>query len=250
MHTQVLFFRGLHRQAEEAGRALLLTLAPQSCVGCGRPGLEEPLCAVCRAGVQAVPLCRHCASETTQFGADVCATCRGRKVGFDRIIALGKYDGTLRHMCLSIKSREGAWLVKWLVRLLLEARGDQLRATGASAVVPVPAHWSRRWRRGYDQAEAIADELAKGLGLPCTRLLVRARPTPRLQQLSRARRRLELRGAFRPRLERVSCPRSILLVDDILTTGATCRAAVATLRKMGMRQVSAVVLARAAKLHP
>ena len=111
--------------------------------------------------------------------------------------------------------------------------------------MPVPLHWRRRLERGYNQAEALADALARRLGLRSARPLRRVKATAILAGAGRTERLERLRGAFRARRARPLDGRTVLLVDDILTTGATCGSAARALKKAGAARVVAVVVARA-----
>jgi ComF family protein len=120
-----------------------------------------------------------------------------------------------------------------------------LRAAQPDLVVPVPLHWRRRWQRGYNQSAALAHGLASGLRLPCRpRALRRIRSTPMQTQQTPAARRHNLRGAFRamPAVKDYS----VLLVDDVLTTGSTVSEASRALLQAGARCVTVAVVARAA----
>jgi ComF family protein len=119
-----------------------------------------------------------------------------------------------------------------------------LTAHRPEVVVPVPLHWLRRWGRGYNQSEAVARALADRLGLPCRTWLVRTRPTPTQRAQSAAARWENVRGAFRARRGAALQGTRVLLVDDVLTTGATGDAAATALRQAGAAQVVLAVLAR------
>jgi ComF family protein len=109
--------------------------------------------------------------------------------------------------------------------------------------VPVPLHWSRRLRRGYNQAEILARGLARRHGLPLVRGLRRLRATPP-QQGDPALRRQNVQHAFAVRAPRAVAGRRLLLVDDVFTTGATLNACARTLREAGAAAVGALTLAR------
>ena len=168
-------------------------------------------------------------------------------MGFDAAFTLGRYEGAIRDACLQLKKRNGAWLAHWLSELLFERHGDQLRATGAAAVVPLPLYWFRRWRRGFNQAEILAEGLAARLRLPVRHSLRRTTNTPKLASLSRTERASVMRSAFTARREGQWNGRTVLLVDDIMTTGATCGAAARALKQAGAKRVVVVVVARAEK---
>jgi ComF family protein len=160
---------------------------------------------------------------------------------------MGSYDGELRDLCLRLKHERNAWLAMWLSELFVEARRDVFCALPADTlVVPVPLHWWRQWERGYNQAEALAEGVAKQLKLPIRRLLKRVTGTRKLADLGVTARGELMRGAFRARARASSriSGRTVLLVDDVLTTGATCGAAARALKQAGASRVVVSVIAR------
>jgi ComF family protein len=171
-------------------------------------------------------------------------------MGVRQVIALGEYAGDLRRLCLQLKQRHHAWLSGWLMDLVWQVRGAELEAAGIEALAPIPLHWRRRWSRGYDQAEELAGALARRMGVPMIRALRRRKATPHLVGLSASERRLVLRTGFDAQSRRGGLPRSVWLVDDILTTGATCRAAAACLRGHGVKEVGVIVIAKAGTRIP
>ena len=243
--------------AARAMRAIDDLIVPWSCCVCGTddPRREEraPFCADCRAELldgagQACPRCGMSVGPYARVD-DGCAECRGRSLGFDAAIALAPYQGPIRALCLRLKHKPDAWIAPWLVDLLMEER-PALRAEARAAeaiVVPVPLHWWRLWERGYNQSDELAYRLAARLGLRTSCALRRIRPARKLAGLGRAERARLLQGAFlvRPGLARFVKGRTVFLVDDVLTTGATCGAAARALKKAGARRVVSVVIARA-----
>ena len=218
-------------------------------------GVNGPLCEACRedlmersaAGRESV--CPRCALKAGPF-ADLrggCAACRNRALGFDAAVALGAYEGELRELCLRLKHEQNAWLAPCLSELLVEARRDAFSALCFDQVliVPVPLHWWRYWRRGYNQAEALAEGLAKQLKLPIRRSLKRIVGTRQLAGLSRSARGDVVHSVFRVRARSKMAGRTVLLVDDVLTTGVTtCGAAARALKKAGAARVVVAVIAR------
>jgi ComF family protein len=176
-----------------------------------------------------------------------CSECRGHPLGFDRAIALGPYQGPLRSLCLSLKHEQNAWIARWLGELVVEARLDELRAEAnpGAWVVPVPLHWRRRLKRGYNQAEGLAIGVGRALSLPVKPVLRRVVPTPKLALMGRTERARVMKQAFRARSVRALKGRTILLVDDILTSGATSGAAARALKRAGASRVVVIVVARA-----
>jgi ComF family protein len=244
----------IKRSLRSLGHALDALVFPWSCSLCGVEGLNEPFCQTCReelleqSASAAASACPRCALRTGPF-ADLrggCAACRGRSMGFDAVLALGPYDGAIRDLCLRLKHETNAWLAPWLSDLLVESRRDALDRLSSDAwVVPLPLHWWRQWRRGYNQADALARGLARRLDLPVHRPLRRAVATRRLADLGLTERNQVMHGAFCARSRPKLTDRTVLLVDDVLTTGATCGDAARALKRAGAAQVIAIVIARA-----
>jgi ComF family protein len=177
---------------------------------------------------------------------DGCTHCRGVHFGFDRVLRLGPYDGLLRELILRLKHHAGEGLAEALAELWATHAAAALRATAAEVVVPVPLHWWRRLARGYNQSEALARILASRLNLPCrARWVRRVRPTPRLRHdSSLAMRREIVRGAFAARRHPALKGKTILLVDDVMTTGSTASEVATELKSAGAARVLVAVLAR------
>lgn len=167
---------------------------------------------------------------------------------FDTALPLGDYDGLLREAVLKTKRLAHESLSLALGRLLAQRRCGELAKTCPSVIVPVPMHWWRKLRRGVNSPEIVAGCLARHLKVPVVRqAVVRRRNTlPQKDLLPRERFR-NMRGAFRiGRRNRVVWKDShVLLVDDILTTGATCSEVARLLKQAGAKRVSVAILAKA-----
>jgi predicted amidophosphoribosyltransferase len=143
-----------------------------------------------------------------------------------------------------MKHTSGEGIAEVLGNLWAEHAGPQLRALGAGVVIPVPLHWWRRLARGYNQSETLARSLATALHLPChPRWLRRVRATPKQTQQTPAGRWDNVRGSFRARPRAALRGVSVLLVDDVLTTGGTASEAARALRAAGAARVVVAVLA-------
>ncbi len=112
-------------------------------------------------------------------------------------------------------------------------------------IVPVPSHWRRRLWRGFDQAAVLARELARHTGIPTAQALRRTRHTDPQAGLTRRQRRLNIRGCFQTIAPDKIQGRRVLLIDDVLTTGATANAAAEALKAAGAAHVGVFTLARA-----
>jgi ComF family protein len=228
-----------------------LLLAPQ-CAACQevleRP-LSSPVCPACWRAVPAItpPWCVRCGDALPSWRASLplCPRCRRRGSGFLIARSAGRYDGSLRLIVHAFKYDGRRALAAPLAALMRTAGADLL--AGADAVIPVPLHPWRAVRRGFNQA----DDLARHLGPPVWRVLRRRRAGPAQAGLPAAQRHGNVRAAFalnplalavRPARLR---NRSVVLVDDVMTTGATLEACGRLLAGAGVRSVAALTVARA-----
>jgi len=235
------------------GRAVNL-LFPPRCVYCDaqiEDYLAGPLlCGPCLATLDAsdTPRCRRCAMSVpagTQ-SAESCARCRGAKLPFEAVLVLGQYADDLRAAVLRSKRSNEEPLAAALGELLGRHVGQSSAATDADVVVPVPLHWIRRMARGTNSAESLAARVAAALELPAAgKLLARTRNTPPQSGLAPGERWRNVRGAFHVRSGYDVGGVRVLLVDDVLTTGATCAEAARVLKKAGAASVAVAVVARA-----
>jgi ComF family protein len=204
------------------------------------------------------PTCRKCGAPVPKLrsGETVqqvlpkkdagCYRCRGHKLWFDETIAAGLYTGRLRELLLHMKQAEGDSLSLAVGRLMCGECGERLKSAEADVVVPIPSHWRRRLAQGTNSAAVMAEVFAEYLRLPLAPALLRRRRHTRRQfDLTPPQRWENVRHAFTVRGGYHLNEARVLLVDDILTTGATCSEAARALRKAGAVQVTVVVAARA-----
>jgi ComF family protein len=236
----------------ELTRGLIQLLYPGSCVVCGQP-LPPDLdhfCLRCRDALTTDPhaTCPRCAGTVGPFVAleGGCTSCRDDSFHFDSAVRLGPYVGPLREVILRLKHGSGEGIAELLGELWAAHAEPRLRDLRADAIIPVPLHWLRHWRRGYNQSEALARALSERLQVPCRpRWLRRIRNTPQQTSQSPIARVENVRGAFHGRPHPELRGKTILLVDDVLTTGSTASEAARALRQAGARKVVVAVLARA-----
>ncbi len=253
---------GFAALAASVRRGLVLALFPAPCLACGRLGADEPLglglCRPCRARLRALDgaVCAVCGAPIAGAALPAgyrCGACRRRPPRYDRLVAGWSYEPPLDEVIRALKFGRLEYLGRHLAERLAPildrapggaSRGARAGTPDADLVVPVPLHWRRRLARGYNQAEAIARPLAKRLGLEHARVLRRRRATPPQTALEREQRVRSVRGAFALRRRHDPRGRRVLLVDDVVTTGATLEAAAACLRRAGAARVTAVAAAR------
>jgi ComF family protein len=192
--------------------------------------------------------CGRCGGQIAESGGapDRCPLCQGASLRFDAVITLGSYHGGLREIVLRMKRASHGALSAAMGQLLAQRRRDRLVEIRADMVVPIPMFWLRRLGRGMNNPEILAGRLAASLGIPVRkRILVRRRNTLPQADLPPSRRFQNMRGAFRVRRASALQGARVLLVDDVLTTGATCSEAAKVLKQAGAAWVVAAVLARA-----
>jgi ComF family protein len=222
-------------------RGLWELVYPASCLLCGEPGLH--FCAACRNALVTPPLpaCPRCAANLGPYAQ--CSACPRERFAFDAAHRLSNYEGLTRTAVLRLKGGWSETLAELLGRLWAETHPCP---EAADALVPVPLHWSRRLRRGYNQAESLARGLSQGWKVPLhSRWLWRLRATPDQKSFGRAGRQANLKEAFAVRRGLDLRGRRLLLVDDVMTSGATCHEAARALKLAGASRVIAAVLARA-----
>ncbi len=178
-------------------------------------------------------------------GTWICAPCLAQAPRHDGIAAATLYNDTARRLVLGFKHGRRIGLAGLLVRLMVPRLPP---LDGEWLVVPVPLHRWRLWRRGFNQSALLAQGIARAIGQP---LLVdglqRPRRTPPLGHLGRARRAALLKGAIRAHPARLArlAGANVVLVDDVLTSGATTQACLDVLHKAGVRRVKIACFARA-----
>lgn len=207
------------------------------------------LCEACAAKLSAPPAhrCPKCAAKVAEtFQDGDCPWCRGYDLRFDRTFTLGAYDGLLRDAVLRTKRLGREALTAALVDSFWDCHGAALTDGRLDVVVPVPMHWIRRLRRGHNGPELAATLVAKRLRVgDRPGGLKRCRITKPQAGLSVPQRRENLHNAFEVRRPSQISGKRVLLVDDILTSGATCSEAARTLKRAGAVEVVVAVFARA-----
>lgn len=259
--------KSLNSLLHKSGEGLLSVLFPTRCPLCGAEVLWSRgigICASCQAAIRPWrgAICAKCglpiaAQPPSDNAPLLCGVCRGRGYHFDIARSYGTYTHPLRDLILHLKfHRRERW--GWRLGELLApaALGLQMMAS-APLIVPVPLHPTRERERGYNQAALLARGLqhklrthGSGRGILVEmRMISRDRPTTPQSGLHHGARRENVRGAFRAE-RRLAAGRSIILVDDVMTTGATASACAAALKRAGAREVAVLTLARATPQFP
>ena len=205
-----------------------------------------PVCAACLSAPQPLAAEYCCVSCHTPFlnayplnENGLCRLCQAGITGFDSVYSFGSYEGTLRKLIQLYKYGRIRTLARPLGRYLRSALPDDARF---DLIVPVPLHWRKRWRRGFNQSDLLARDVARRTGLPVSRAVRRVKPAPPQAGLSNAQRRANVAGAFAVR--RPVAGLRVLLIDDVMTTGATASACARALKRARAARVTLLTLAR------
>lgn len=223
---------------------------PPRCVACEKIVTQHnTLCSSCwdAAPFISAPLCQCCGRP---FTVDIpptalCLDCALRRPPFHQARTVFAYDDFARKMVLPFKHGDRCDLAPILAQWMIRAAPELI--ANSDLVVPVPLHWFRLFRRRYNQAALLAHEISKQTGIPVrAQALKRIRATRPQGHLSRLARQQNLKGAF-------TCPlnlqdKSILLIDDVLTTGTTVLNCTRALHQSGAKAVNILTIARV--FHP
>ena len=233
------------------GRAALDLLFPPLCIIC-RETVREPgsLCSGCWQTISFLdgPCCECCGLpfELDPGGETRCGACHASPPSFDRARSVMRYDEHSRDPILALKHADRHDVAPAFARWMVRSGADLI--TAADLIIPVPLHRWRLWGRRYNQSALLAREVAKITGKTFDPLsLIRIRPTPSQGEMPSAQaRRRNVRGAFKvdPARAAVVKGRNILLIDDVLTTGATVDACARALKRGGAKSVNILTIAR------
>ena len=253
-----MLWQGLRRWLTTASDALASVIFPAGCRICDQllsDSRRVPICQECLASFERVPsiACETCGLPITGFSHReeqplLCPACKDKTYAFDCARSFAIYEGPLVRAILLLKFERIEPLGVWFAQRLAELVQIEAEKLGADVVVPVPLHRQRERERGYNQAALISKPLAKRLRLPHRAvLLMRTRERPDKRILSLEERWESVRGAFATRPGSQVDNLRVLLIDDVLTTGATLDACARALREAGAKTVVALTVARAVR---
>jgi len=232
-------------------KTLMDILYPRRCVGCGvsSPGTFRYICWDCWTDAPLVepPFCSLCGDPVAgavEHGF-ICYSCSANKPAFDAARSAARYDGVAGESLRQLKYEKALWLAPDMAELLHRCLLAEYPGRRFDFIVPVPLHHVRRRGRGYNQSAILAKELSRRMDCPVQPgMLRRIRPTATQTNLTAADRLSNVASAFQYGRREWLAGRRILLVDDVMTTGATVDACAKTLKKGGAESVHVVTVAR------
>lgn len=219
-------------------------LFPEFCIGCGTCGTV--LCSECFGNIELTKTftCFYCSKIVEQ--GKLCPACN-RKHGpaFEGIIWASSYKDPIVKELVHEYKYNGVIAAGEIIAEMLRFRSDKwIRDIGDAVVVPVPIHFNKLKRRGFNQAEYLAVQISKAHGLSGGLALRRVRETTTQVGLSKAERQRNLSGAIVCDDVELIYKRNVILIDDVATTGATLSACAKVLKASGAKKVYAAVVAR------
>lgn len=232
-----------------AAHGVLDYLSPPACVGCG--AAARWLCRACAFGLDAPPALACPGCGASEVHGRTCTTCRELGSPLDQLAAGFEYERpTLHRLLWTFKESGNREVLPHLTRRLADVAGEhvQVACGDQSAVIPVPALRSRVRDRGFNQAEVLAEPVARALALPLRNdVLVRVKAGRSQKTLGVHDRRSALKNVFQIARTSgsVALPARVVLVDDVATTLATLETCAMVLKAAGVRSVCGVVLAHA-----
>ena len=226
-------------------RQLLDFALPARCAGCGMIVDEvHSFCSGCWAKVEFLgdSGCSTCGLPLEATDAEACGACIARSPRIQRTRSAVAYDDLSRSIAIRLKYGRKVALARTMARYMAPLISADARD---AILVPVPLHRSRLWQRGFNQSALVAAELARRTGLKSDhRLLKRVKRTPALKGMSLTQRRRTVAGAFSVHPKAELEGRTIVLVDDVLTTGSTTNACARALQRAGAVRVELICWAR------
>ena len=228
------------------GKGLIETVYPPQCVACeAATGEAHALCARCWSDIRFItkPYCQRLGTPfAVDFGTEMLSPAAiADPPRFDRARAVALHEGTAKELVARFKYGERLDLTRLMARMMTSAGADLLNE--ADLIIPVPMHRLRLFRRRYNQAALLANEIGRISGKPVAlQALMRVKRTPQQVGLNRAQRRANLAGAFAMLAEGKLAVhgRHIVVIDDVRTTGSTLNACAHILRKAGAARIDAL----------
>ena len=234
-------FAGIKKSARRISNFFLELIFPKNCIGCGKAG--SVLCADCRHQIKMIKTftCPKCGRINRNGG--YCPGCKNKSYLSGILVAADYRTGPTKELIHHLKYN-GIIEIAPILGGILISRMQKSKFRGQKILVPVPLHWFKKRSRGFNQAEVLAKIIGYKLKVPVALVLKRKKNTKSQVELSGKLRRENLRGVFECLDPAAVKKRTIILLDDVCTTGTTLEECAKVLRAAGARQVWGLVVAR------
>lgn len=220
-------------------KELLHIIYPPNCVFCTEAleadEVDDMICEACKREIKVIsaPVCENCGRKILVKGK--CSSCNSERRSFDSGLAVYIYEGRVRESILRFKRNKGYVYKEFFGRRMAELATDKIK--GADYICAVPNSKRKKREKGYNQAELLAKELSKELGSEYIDCLSRDIDTPEQSSLKQSERKGNVKGVFSFKGKISIKGKTLVLVDDILTTGSTANECARVLKKAGAREV-------------
>lgn len=227
-------------------------LFPSNCILCKKyfkgEGQESVLCQDCQSTIELnkPPFCQRCSRHLEEYAdQSLCTECRSQHYHFDRAWGICRYNLSVRRLIHLFKYGEKTALRHTFSRIIATfIESYHVDIKDFNLIVPVPLHAARLRERGYNQSELLTDLLALRFKTPASkRNLIRIRHTQNQAHLGQKERWTNIQAAFKIKHSTEFLDKSVLVIDDLMTTGATASEAARTLKEAGAKKVSVLTLA-------
>lgn len=196
------------------------------------------------------PACKRCGRQISRMEKEYCSECARREFRYTRGYAVWQYEANIRHSLSEFKYRSRKEFADFYAAEAVRLYGEKIRREQPEVLLPVPVHRTRRAERGFNQAQLLAEKIGRALGIPVdAHCLLRTKQTRRLKDLDRRERAKMLKDAFSLAPAGKVNYHSVMLVDDIYTTGSTVDACAAVLRHAGVEKVTVLCMAIGASIN-
>jgi ComF family protein len=219
-------------------------LFPQQCLLCSQPS-RQSLCGYCSESLPRLThCCQQCSMPLFDGSSKTCAECLRHAPDFDYCFCPFLYRDAVSRMIISFKQHSDLASIQPLLSEMLQQLSAKEEAEDVDALLPVPSHWRKRLKRGFNPPEYIANQLSRFLQRPLLPRFIKARASPDQKTLKRKQRLALMDAKFTLRPFTFMPPKHVAIVDDVVTTGATASVIAKQLKSIGVKNVSVWALAR------
>lgn len=228
-------------EAKVVLEGVLQAVYPRRCPVCDGivSGTKDKICAPCKSLLSYVekPRCKKCSKGIESYEREYCSDCTNTKQFYEEGRSLFVHNKVIKNSIYKFKYSNKREYADFYVDELLRLYTPVIRSWNPQALIPVPLHKSKKIKRGFNQAEVLTDKLARKLEIPVdAKLLIRTKETEAQKELDRIQRKKNLENAFKVS-ESIVKYKSIILMDDIYTTGATINSCARLLKGAGIQKI-------------